>query len=46
MKNLTASFCIDDRCDYYRRCETIFNELDDSARNNVNEHFLARHIML
>jgi hypothetical protein len=46
MKNNIASFCIDDRCDYYRRAETIFNELDEPARENVDEHFLVKHIML
>ncbi|HSV95838.1 MAG TPA: hypothetical protein VLM75_02760 [Spirochaetota bacterium] len=46
MKNIIESFCIDDRCDYYRRTETIFNELDKPTRENVDEHFLAKHIML
>jgi hypothetical protein len=46
MKNNNTSFCIDDRCDYYRRTETIFNKLDEHARENVDEHFLVKHIML
>lgn len=46
MKNAEASFCIDDRCDYYRRTESIFNELDEPARDRLNEHFLVKHIML
>jgi len=46
MKNVAASFCIDDRCDYYRRAETIFNELDEPVLDTLNEHFLAKHIML
>ncbi len=46
MKNKIASFCIDDRCDYYRRAETIFSGFEEDTRETVDEHFLVKHIML
>lgn len=42
---VTRNFCMDQQCDYYRRSENIYSDLDPYEREKINEHYAIQHIM-